>query len=58
MFGLFKKKSQIEVLMEKYKKLMEESFRLSKSDRKAADAKLLEAEEMMKEIENLSAGKE
>lgn len=58
MFGLFKKKCQTEVLMEKYKKLQEEAFRLSKTDRKMADAKLLEAEEMMKEIEKLSVGKE
>ncbi|MBK6785367.1 MAG: Lacal_2735 family protein, partial [Saprospiraceae bacterium] len=57
MFGLFKKKCQTEVLMEKYKKLQEEAFRLSKTDRKMADAKLLEAEEMMKEIEKLSVGK-
>lgn len=54
MFGLFKKKSKTEVLMEKYKKLQEEAFILSKTDRKAADAKLSEAEEVMKEIEGLS----
>ncbi len=54
MFGLFKKKSKSEVLLEKYKKLQEEAFRLSSVDRKAADAKLGEAEEVMKEIEGLS----
>jgi hypothetical protein len=58
MFGLFKKKSETEILMEKYKKLQEDAFRLSKTDRKMADAKLFEAEEMMKEIEKLSVGKE
>jgi hypothetical protein len=57
MFGLFKKKSETEILMEKYKKLQEDAFRLSKTDRKMADAKLFEAEEMMKEIEKLSVGK-
>jgi len=40
--------------MEKYKKLQEEAFILSKTDRKAADAKLSEAEDIMKEIEGLS----
>lgn len=54
MFGLFKKKSQSEVLLEKYKKLQEESFRLSTSNRAAADEKLKEAEEILKEIERLS----
>ncbi len=58
MFVLFKKKSETEVKMEKYKKLQEEAFRLSKTDRKMADAKLFEAEEIMKEIEKLSVGKE
>ena len=58
MFGLFKKKSETEVLMEKYKKLQEEAFRLSKTDRKTGDARLFEAEEIMKEIERLSVGKE
>jgi len=54
MFGWFKKKSESEKLMEEYKKLMEESFRLSKIDRKASDAKIAEAEEVMKKIESLS----
>ena len=54
MFGLFKKKSQSEVLLEKYKKLQEEAFRLSTVNRAAADEKLKEAEEILKEIERLS----
>lgn len=54
MFGLFKKKSKSEVLMEKYKKLQEEAFRLSTVNRAAADEKLKEAEEILKEIESLS----
>lgn len=53
MFGWFKKKSESEKLMEEYKKLMEESFRLSKIDRTAADAKHAEAEEILKKIDNL-----
>lgn len=53
MFGLFKKKSELEVLQEKYAKLMEESFKLSSSNRTAADAKAAAAEEVMKQIEKI-----
>ena len=51
MFGLFKKKSPIDKLKEKYTKLMEEAFQLSKTDRRAADEKYAEAEEIMKQME-------
>jgi len=54
MFGLFKKKSELEKLQEQYKKLQQESFTLSKTDRKAADAKAMEADEIMKKIEAIS----
>jgi len=53
MFGLFKKKNEKEKLEEKYKKLMEESFHLSKSNRSAGDAKFAEAEAILKQIEQL-----
>lgn len=53
MFGLFKKKSQREILNKQYKQLMEESYRLSHSDRKASDLKRAEAEEILKQIEQL-----
>lgn len=53
MFGLFKKKNPAEVLKKKYQKLMEESYKVSHSDRKKADALAAEAEEVMKEIEAL-----
>lgn len=53
MFGLFKKKSQLEILQNKYKNLMEESFILSKSNRSASDKKVAEAEEVMNKIEKL-----
>jgi hypothetical protein len=55
MFGLFKKKSELDQLREQYKKLQEESFILSKSNRSAADKKLAEAEEVFKKIEELKA---
>jgi len=54
MFGLFKKKSEKEVLQAKYDKLMKDAFTLSRTDRKAGDAKYAEAEEIMKKMESLS----
>jgi superfamily I DNA and RNA helicase len=53
MFGLFKRKSEKEKLQEKYAKLMEEAFLLSKTDRTASDAKTAEANALLAEIEKL-----
>lgn len=54
MFGwLFKKKTDREKLDLQYKKLMVQSYELSKTDRKASDAKLEEAEKVSKMIEEL-----
>jgi len=55
MFGLFKKKSKLEQMKKEYKAMLEESYRLSTTDRKASDLKALEAEEFYKEIEKLEA---
>ena len=55
MFGLFKKKSEVEKLQEKYQKLMKEAFDLSKSNRSASDTKYAEADEVQKKIETLTA---
>lgn len=55
MFGLFKKKSEVEKLQEKYQKLMKEAFDLSKSNRSASDTKYAEADEVQKKIEALRA---
>ena len=52
MFGLFKKKSKLELLQNKYESLMKESFVLSKSNRAASDSKVVEAEEVMRQIES------
>ena len=52
--GLFSRKSPIEKLEKKYKKLLEESHRLSHTDRARADKLMAEADEVMKEIEKLS----
>jgi hypothetical protein len=53
MFGLFKKKTEKEKLQEKYRKLLEESYQLSHTNRSASDQKAAEAEAMLKQIENL-----
>ncbi len=55
MFGLFKKKSEVEKLDEQYKKLLEQAFTLSKSDRNASDKKYKEADDIAKKIEKLKA---
>jgi hypothetical protein len=57
MFGLFKKKSKEEVLQEKYKKLLKESFDLSKTNRSASDKKQADAQVVLDEIEALKAQK-
>ena len=53
MFGLFKRKSELERLQFEYKKLSEESFRLSRSNRRESDRKTAEAEAVMKRIQAL-----
>lgn len=54
MLGLFKKKSEKEKLQHQYEKLMKEAYQLSTSNRKLSDQKIFEAEEIMKQIENLN----
>ncbi len=53
MFGLFKKKTQKEKWMEEYRRLQEEAFVLSKSNRTLADAKIAEAEAILQKIQQL-----
>ncbi|KRP28509.1 Lacal_2735 family protein [Polaribacter sp.] len=50
MFGLFKKKSEVEKLQDKYKKLMEEAYKLQSINRGQSDQKYLEADNILKEI--------
>lgn len=50
MFGLFKKKSEIEKLQDQYKKLMEEAYKLQSINRSQSDQKYLEADNILKEI--------
>jgi hypothetical protein len=53
MFGLFRKRSPVEEMKKRYARLQEEAYTLSRTDRKAADAKTAEAEALWKEIEAL-----
>jgi len=57
MFGLFKKKSKTEQLSNKYRKLLEEAYALSTSNRKQSDSKYAEADAIQKEIEKLETHK-
>lgn len=51
--GLFSRKSEKEKLQDKYKKLVDEAYKLSHSDRRASDLKTAEADEVLKKIEAL-----
>lgn len=51
--GWFSKKSDKEKLQDKYKKLIDEAYKLSHSDRRASDLKTAEADELLKKIESL-----
>ena len=53
MFGLFKKKSEKEKLEEQYRKLIDESYKLSHTNRSASDQKAAEADGLLKQIEAL-----
>jgi hypothetical protein len=51
MFGIFKKKTEIEKLQETYAKMLSDAHKLSHSNRTAADKLLAEAEEVAKKID-------
>ncbi|WP_282067840.1 Lacal_2735 family protein [Olleya namhaensis] len=53
MFGLFKKKSEKDKLYYQYQKLTKEAHSLSSTNRKLSDQKVYEAEEIMKQLEQL-----
>tara|TARA_B100000795_G_scaffold215183_1_gene168980 strand:+ start:551 stop:730 length:180 start_codon:yes stop_codon:yes gene_type:complete len=54
MFGIFKKKTEVEKLEIKYKALLKEAYDLSKTNRSKSDQKTFEAEEVSKQIEILN----
>ena len=53
MLNLFKKKSKTEKLNAQYKKLLEESYKLSTTNRKLSDSKIAQANEILKQIDLL-----
>lgn len=55
MFSFLKKKSPIERLQASYEAMMKESYQLSHTDRKKADALYAKAEEIAAEIAKLKA---
>jgi hypothetical protein len=55
MFGIFKKKSELDKLESKYQALLKEAYTLSTSNRRSSDAKTAEADEVLKQIERLKA---
>ncbi|MCK0188417.1 Lacal_2735 family protein [Arenibacter sp. F20364] len=50
MFGIFKKKSKVEKLQEKYNTLMKEWHTLSSINRSESDKKYAEAQEVLEEL--------
>jgi hypothetical protein len=57
MFGLFKQKSQVEKLEVKYKKLLEEAYRLSTSNRSLSDRKTFEANQVLDQITKMKVAR-
>lgn len=53
MFGLFKKKSEVEKLQDQYKKMMKQAYDLQSINRKDSDQKYLEADNLLKKIDAL-----
>ncbi len=53
LFNLFKGKTELEKLQEKYASLHKKAFEVSKTDRKASDAFYKQAEEIAAQIEKL-----
>lgn len=49
--GLFSRKTEKQKLQDKHKKLVEEAYKLSHTNRKASDLKTAEADELIKKIE-------
>ena len=57
MFNIFKKKSKVEKLNAKYRELLEESYKLSTTNRRLSDNKAAEANEILKQITLLKTDK-
>ena len=55
MFKLFKKKTPVEKLQDRYKKLMSEWHDLSSTDRAASDQKYAQAQDVLNQIDKINA---
>ena len=55
MFGIFKKKSEADKLQDKYKKVMEEAYKLQSINRTDSDSKYKESDDILKKIDALKA---
>ena len=55
MFGLFKKKTELQKLQGLYKVLMEEAYKLQSINRKESDQKYLDADLILKKIDSLKS---
>ncbi|MCH7403008.1 Lacal_2735 family protein [Belliella kenyensis] len=53
MFGLFKKKTELEKLQSQYKEMLEKAHKLSHANRTEADKLMAKAEEIAKKIDEL-----
>lgn len=53
MFSFFKKKSPKDQLTKQYKLLLEEAYQLSRTNRKASDQKMAEAEAVLQQLKAL-----
>lgn len=56
MFNLFSSKSKLEILQEKYNKLMEQSFNLEARDIVSAELKKRQAQQVMMKIVEMEKG--
>ena len=53
MFKLFKKKSELDILNSKYRKLLEESHKFSNINRRLSDEKIAEAATILDKIQHI-----
>lgn len=53
MFGLFKKKSEVEKLQDLYKRLLEDAYKLQSINRSESDQKYADADTILRKIELL-----
>ena len=54
MFGIFKKKTEVDKLSDKYRQLLKEAHKLSKINRTQSDVKFAEAMAVQSEMDKLT----